>query len=75
MSQGSIELGRYEGKFEGSALMLAIRQGKRGVVEKLVAAGAKAGTTDKVKGRDCHVRVPPRARWVACCVTPCMAGV
>ena len=34
--------------YKGSALMLAVRNRKTGMVEKLLAAGAKAGTTDEV---------------------------
>ena len=34
-----------------SALMLASRYGKTGIVEKLLAAGAKAETTDEVHWR------------------------
>jgi hypothetical protein len=39
------------GLYEQSALMLASENGMTGVVEKLLAAGAKAELTDEVKGR------------------------
>jgi hypothetical protein len=39
------------GAFKRSALMLASKNGMTGVVEKLLAAGAKAELTDEVKGR------------------------
>ena len=50
----------------GTALMLAISKGKTGVVEKLVAAGAKVKTTDGVKGREACTL----ARWLSCCQHP-----
>ena len=37
-----------QGSSNLSALMLAVRQRKTGMVEKLLAAGAKAGTTNEV---------------------------
>ena len=43
--------GSYKGVYstsKGSALMLAVRDRKTGMVEKLLAAGAKAGTTNEV---------------------------
>ena len=41
---------RYE-TWKGSALVFASRMGKTGMVKKLLAAGAKAETTDEVHGR------------------------
>ena len=45
-----------QGPLKMSALMLASRNGvnpwMKGIVEKLLAAGAKAETTDEVKGRE-----------------------
>ena len=37
-----------QGSSNLSALMLAVRDRKTGMVEKLLAAGAKAGTTNEV---------------------------
>jgi len=40
-----------QGDWNRTALMLAVRKGMKGIVEKLLAAGAKAETTDEVHGR------------------------
>jgi len=51
---GVHEQGRITRDYEtwkGSALMFASRMGKTGMVEKLLAAGAKAETTNEVHGR------------------------
>ena len=51
---GVHEQGRITRDYEtwkGSALMFASRMGKTGMVKKLLAAGAKAETTDEVHGR------------------------
>ena len=42
----------YSSQSKKSALMLASRMGMPDMVEKLLAAGAKAETTDEVKGRE-----------------------
>ena len=51
LEQGSYEYEKYE-KDKRTALMLASSKGMTGIVEKLLAAGAKAETTDEVKGRE-----------------------
>ena len=46
--------GSYKHDYEtskGTALTFAVRKGMKGIVEKLLAAGAKAETTDEVHGR------------------------
>ena len=48
--QGSCDPRGYE-TWKGSALVFASRMGKTGMVEKLLAAGAKAETTNEVHGR------------------------
>ena len=51
---GVHEQGRITRDYEtwkGSALVFASRMGKTGMVEKLLAAGAKAETTNEVHGR------------------------
>ena len=49
--QGSSRLDRGYETWKGSALVFASRMGKTGMVEKLLAAGAKAETTNEVHGR------------------------
>ena len=49
--QGSSRVTRGYETWKGSALVFASRMGKTGMVERLLAAGAKAETTNEVHGR------------------------
>ena len=61
------QVGAHEqGSYGWTALMLASRKGMPGIVEKLLAAGAKVETTDQVKKLEILKCVWPRARWFAC---------
>ena len=67
--QGSCDpRGRFE-TWKGSALVFASRMGKTGMVEKLLAAGAKAESTDEVKEREPCTQSRWR-HWCACCQHP-----
>ena len=64
---GVHEQGSYY--YKGSALVLASRMGMKGMVEKLLAAGAKAESTDEVKEREPCTQSRWR-HWCACCQHP-----
>ena len=49
--------------------VLAVRKGMKGMVEKLLAAGAKAESTDEVKEREPCTQSRWR-HWCACCQHP-----
>ena len=55
--------------YKGSALVLAVRKGMKGMVEKLLAAGAKAESTDEVKEREPCTQ-SRWLHWCACCQHP-----
>ena len=48
LEQGSYEYEKYHEKSKRTALMLASSKGMKGIVEKLLAAGARAETTNEV---------------------------
>ena len=69
---GVHEQGRITRDYEtwkGSALVFASRMGKTGMVERLLAAGAKAESTDEVKEREPCTQ-SRWLHWCACCQHP-----
>jgi hypothetical protein len=67
-SAGALDV-QVGGRGKGSALVFASRMGKTGMVEKLLAAGAKAESTDEVKEREPCTQ-SRWLHWCACCQHP-----